>query len=176
MKQVYFLMSLLLVLGCKSPSTITETKSNKMDQSQNRTSCPEGGTCTVKAIPNKSLEVKEDGIGKIYPEITDGENIVIHFNFLRKAPEGVADGNYSEEIYFEIPTGQNALQKEGVSLKDVNLVFGRHFFSPEAGFFKVDSGELTVEKNGNQIYFDLKFQAEEGRQLIKRVSEVVIVE
>lgn len=176
MKLFYFITSLLLVVGCNTASTVTNNPSKDMVQSQKKTICPEEGSCTVKAIPNKSLNIKEDGIGKIYPEITDGENIIIHFSFLRKAPEGIADGNYSEEIYFEIPSNQNSLQKENLSLKDVNLIFGRHFFSPEAGFFIINKGELSLNRKDNQISFDLKFQAEEGRQLIEHISEVVELE
>lgn len=162
-------------MGCHSTTTVTKNDAENRTDLQNRTLCPEGGICEVKAMANKSLEIKEDGIGKIYPEITDGENIVIHFSFLRQAPEGIADGNYSEEIYFEIPDNENSLRKENASLKDVNLIFGRHFFSPEAGFFEVESGELTVDRKENKISFEIKFTTE-GGQLINHVSEVVSIE
>lgn|SRR5699024_6711255 len=176
MRIFYLLIIAGIFTACKSPATLTENQTEKMIQSQNKTNCPEGGKCSVVILKNKSLIIKDDITGKVYPEISDGKNLVVHFNFLRQAPEGIADGNYSEDIYFEIPADQNQLQKKDSSLKDINLVFGRHFFSPEAGFVEINKGELNLQRKGNKIQFDLKFQEEEGKQLIERIVETVILD
>lgn len=175
MKKIYFLISVLLIIGCKTKSTSVKTESSSMAKTE-KTICPENGECTVKALANKKIEIKEDGIGKIYPEITKGENIVIHFNFLRKAPEGVADGNYSEEVYFEIPKSQMELKKEGTSLKDLKMIFGRHYFSPDAGFFLINKGNVFLKRSGEKIQFELEFEMENGQQILDRISETVIIE
>lgn len=176
MRIFYLLLIAGILTGCKSPASLTENQSENMILSQNKTNCPEGGKCSVTILKNKSLTIKDDVTGKVYPEITDGKNLIVHFNFLRQAPEGIADGNYAEDIYFEIPADQNQLQKKDSSLKDVNLVFGRHFFSPEAGFVEINKGELKLQKKGNEIRFDLKFHEEEGKQLIDHITETIILE
>lgn len=164
-----------MLSGCKTQSnSVTSSQSDTMEQIENKTSdCPEEGKCTFVAHRNSNLEIKKDGIGKLYPQIVDGDNIVIQYTYLKEAPEGIADGNYSESIYFQIPKDSKKLTKEGTSLADVNLLFGRHYFSPESGFFLIDSGKLSVENTGDLIHIDLQFKMDNGRQVISHIVETI---
>lgn len=173
MKIFYFLIPILIMGGCKTQSTLNQTsKSEPMTENK----CPNEGKCTIVAHKDSNLVIKVDGIGQMYPEITDGENIVVQYTYLKEAPEGIADGNYSESIYFEIPKGTKRLEKEGAAITDVDLLYGRHFFSPESGFMRVDSGKLSVVQKGNDLQIDLTFEIENVGQVISRIMETVTIE
>lgn len=173
MKIFYILIPVMILSGCKTQSTLSQSS---QIETMEKSKCPNEGKCTIVAHKDSNLEIKVDGIGQMYPEITEGENIVIQYTYLKEAPEGIADGNYSESIYFEIPKGVNKLQKEGTGLSDVDLLYGRHFFSPESGFMRVESGKLSVVQKGNDLQIDLKFEIENVGQVISHIKETVTIE
>ena|SRR5690606_25441422 len=175
MKAFYFLIPLLMVNACKTQTGTTISSENtNMEQVENKTKgCPEEGTCNVVVHKDKKLVIKEDGIGSTYPEITDGENLVVEFTYLKKGPEGTADGDYSETIHFEIPTATNNLSKENANLTDVNLLYGRHCFCRDGGYFPVTDGKLLIEKTDQAIMFDLKFKVNPDTQVISHITETV---
>src|SRR5690606_35065738 len=150
------------------------SENTSMEQVEKTTGCPDEGTCTVVVHKNKKLAIKQDGIGSTYPEITDGENMVVEYTYLKKGPEGTADGNYSETIHFEIPAATTTLTKENASLQDVKLLYGKHCFCRgEAGYYTISNGKLLVEKSTQGIKFDLKFKVEKTSQVVTHISEVV---
>ncbi len=175
MKAFYFLIPLLMANACKTNTGATISSENtSMEQVENKSSgCPEVGNCSVVLHKNKTLIIKEDGIGSTYPEIVDGNNIVVAYTYMKKGPEGTADGDYSETIHFEIPTTTNNLSKENAGLADVNLLFGRHCFCRDGGYFPVTSGKLLVEKTNQAIMFDLTFKTDKTTQVISQIKETV---
>ncbi|MBT0607507.1 hypothetical protein [Aequorivita echinoideorum] len=175
MKAFYLCIPLLMLNACKSPnttSTTTEKNPTKMVSVKNQ-ECPNGGTCTVKVQKNKKLMVQEDGTGALYPQIEAGDNMVVVYTYEKKGPEGTADGDYMETIHFEIPASTTNMNKEGVALKDVKMLFGRQCFCRDAGFYTIDNGKLLLEKNGNTISMDLKFTTDKTTQVISHISETV---
>ena len=63
--------------------------------------CPEGGDCTFEVIKNASLNLKTDGIGKLYPEITEGDKVVIKYHYEKDEIKDVMDAGLSEYVYLE---------------------------------------------------------------------------
>ena len=177
MKALYFLIPILMVNGCKTQTqtgTVIASENTSMEQVENNTvGCPEEGNCTVVVHKNKKLTVKQDGIGSTYPEITDGENMVVEFTYLKKGPEGTADGDYSETIHFEIPATTTNLSKANASLSDVNLLFGRHCFCRDGGYFPITDGKLMVERTDRAIMFNLRFKTDKTTQVISQITETV---
>ena len=75
MRYLYILVGLFIIFSCKA-------KKNKlvMDKAENSIiNCPEDGICTFEVLPNKSLKLLKDGIGALYPEISDGKKIILKF-------------------------------------------------------------------------------------------------
>lgn len=173
MKAFYFLIPLLIVNACKTQTgTPISSENTNMEQVENKTmGCPDEGTCSVVVHKNKKLTIKEDGIGSTYPEIVDGTNIVVEYTYLKKGPAGTADGDYSETIHFEIPSNTNNLSKENTNLTDVKLLFGRHCFCRDGGYFPITDGKLLVEKTNQAIMFDLKFNTDKTTQVISHITE-----
>ena len=177
MKALYFLIPLLMANACKTTQTNGTAVSSdikSMEQAESSMDgCPEEGTCTVKIHKNKKLNVKQDGIGASYPEIVDGNNIVIEYTYLKKGPAGTADGDYSETIHFEIPATASNISKEDKALADVNLLYGRHCFCRDGGYFPITDGKLLVKKNNQAIMFDLTFKTDKTTQVVSHISETV---
>lgn len=173
MKIFYILIPVMILSGCKTQNTLSQAS---QIETMEKSECPNEGKCTIVAHKDSNLEIKVDGIGQMYPQVSEGENIVIQYTYLKEAPEGIADGNYSESIYFEIPKGVNKLEKKGAAIADVDLLYGRHFFSPESGFMRVESGRLSVVQKGNDLQIDLKFEIENVGQVISHIKETVSIE
>lgn len=176
MKALYFLIPIFMFQACKTQTdSVTSSENTSMQQMENKPNgCPEEGTCTVVVHKNKTLTIQKDGTGALYPQIIDGANTVVEYTYLKKGPEGTADGNYSETIHFEIPAGTDNLSKENATLSDVNLLYGKHCFCRgEAGYYPVTNGKLLIEKSNQGIIFDLKFKIEKTSQVVTHISEMV---
>jgi len=113
-------------------------------------------------------------IGQYYPVIEKGDKMIVEFSFLEKGPDGTVDGDYSETIQFEV---SNTIDKFTIADKDleqVNLLYGKQCFCRgEAGYYKIDQGNLTVEKSEDQIVFDLSFIVKETSHKVVRIKETV---
>lgn len=175
MKALLFLIPLFVVNACKTQTgTVISSENTSMEQVENKvTGCPEEGTCSVVVNKNKHLVIKEDGTGAVYPEIVAGENMVVVYTYSKKGPEGTADGDYSETIHFEIPATTKSLSKENLSLSDVSLLYGRHCFCRDGGYFNITDGKLLVTNNNETLKFDLKFNTDKTTQVISHIVETV---
>lgn len=176
MRALILLIPILIINGCKTQTgSITSSESNNTEQMRNKTACPEDGTCSVLVYQNSTIVVTDDETG-FYPHIEKGNNMVVEFTYLKKGPEGTADGNYSETVHFEIPNGTKKFTKENASLSQVNLLFGKHGFYPgEAGYYEVTNGKLSVDNTANNLKFDLRFKVDNQSQVISHIVESVDV-
>lgn len=176
MRALFFLLPLLMINACKTQtSNATTSENTTIQQMENKsTDCPEEGTCSVVVHKNKTLTVKDDGTGALYPELTDGTNTVVEYTYLKKGPEGTVDGDYSETIHFEIPAGSDNLSKANASLVDVKLLYGKHCYCKgQAGYYPITDGTLLLEKTGEGIAFDLKFNVGKTSQVVSHIVEMV---
>ncbi len=176
MKALLFLIPLFFVNACKTQTgNVISSDNTSMGQVENKvTGCPEEGTCNVIVNKNKRLVIKEDGTGAMYPEILDGENMVVVYTYTKEGPQGTVDGNYSETIHFEIPANAENLSKENATLGDVNLLYGKQCFCRgEAGFYPIRKGKLMIEKTNNTLVIDLKFNVEKTSQVVSHITETV---
>lgn len=141
-----------------------------------QTECPEGGVCEAQLQQNKQLLIKtEEATGFLYPAIIKGSNLVIQFEYSKKGPENIADANYSETIFFEIPKDVVQLNKKDKELTEVNLLYGKHCFCEGAGYYAISKGELFIEKQANKLSFELKFEVEGTGQILHHITETVEV-
>lgn len=170
MKGLIFLISIILFSSCKTKVDQVNTLENQANNVNSE--CPSEGVCTVKIQKNKSLLIKEDGTGALYPEIVDGDKTVILYTFLRKGPEGTLDGDYSETIHFEIPNGIYTSNFNDAALKNVKLLFGKHCYCKgEAGYYPVKTGSLKVVKTESTVSFDLKFKMEHPSHELNNIMQ-----
>lgn len=173
MRLFYLLFILIAFNGCK-------TKSESIKQNQHKltkTACPEDGACKAEVQQNKQLLVKtEEATGLLYPKLDHGENLVIQFEYNKKVVGNVADVNYSETIHFEVPKDFIQLNKKNKELTELNLLYGKHCFCEGAGYYRVSEGELSVKKQDNKLSFELQFEVEGNKQVIKHIIETLEIE
>jgi len=171
----YFTIIFLLVTQtCKTTdnSNLVESFANKQDAKLQVVNCPEKGTCKVAILKNKTISLQKDNIGKVYPKIIDGENIVIMYTFKKENPQGYQDGNESETVHFEIKA-DTTKEILDTNLKDLNLVFGKNCFCRDiAGFYAVTKGSFLIKssKNGKtELKLDFYVPKVGDRQYIKSI-------
>src|SRR5690554_5813173 len=174
--KLYYILIPLLIFSCKSKTgTVTTSDSSVMEKSASQTNCPEDGTCTTLLHLNSTLEIVDDGSGRLYTQMAAGENLVVEFTYYRPGPEGTADGNYTETIQFEVPSDVQDLILENEGLSAVKMVFGKMGYRNVA-FYPIPKGKLVYNKTGKKIVFSLDFKLDQDSHEISRIRETVIME
>lgn len=173
MRNLLIILFTLFLFSCNSTKKTKETASMNPEISMQ---CPEDGSCTFSVIKGKSLTVLKDGIGMKYPELKDNPKTnIIKFTYHREAPNGLVDGNYTEEIYFEIPNNFYTLDLKDEALQKVKLLYGRLCYCKgSTGYFKVTDGTLHYDKNKDgTATLSLIFNNNEVPQIIKEIEGTV---
>lgn len=176
MKAFYFLIPILMINSCKTQTATTKSSEKaEMIQLKDKTDCPDEGTCTVVVHQNKAFEMTEDGTGATYSNIVDGQNIVVEYTYFKEASEGIADGNYTENIYFEIPASTKNLVKKDAALADVKMFYGKHAYK-NSQYYPVINGNLSVQKTGNSLTFNLNFKIDQTSQVVSNINHMMTLE
>lgn len=173
MKTLLLFSLTLFLTSCsckKSAVNNQETMMAKIVKLQSN--CPSDGKCTVEIFPNKSMNIQTDGTGAMYNQLVDSkETSVIVYQYNRDVPEGLQDGNYREEIIFEIKNGDTNGVLSGNDLQQTKMLFGRFCFCRgQTGYYKVTDGTLNLTQKENSISFDLNFTITEVPQIIKTIQ------
>ena len=181
MKKLVFILPIVLIFASckckKEASSSTNTTTTMIDSSKKilKSDCPTDGKCTTEIFRNKALDVKTDDIGAIYYNKIDNPNTsVIVYKYNRTVPEGVQDGNYSEEIVFEINNSDKSLVLNDAALQQTKMLFGRFCFCRgAAGNFKIEKGNLNLSQKNGEVSFQLEFKTTKVPQVIGVISEII---
>lgn len=170
-KSIAILIAIIITsCNCKKHAGSNDSKENS---GLNLTSnCPSDGNCTIEIIKNKSLVIKSDEFGSIYTQQIDDENHnIVVFQYNKNVPEGLQDGNYREEIQFEIPNIDTELNLTNQELQNTKMLFGRYCFCKgQTGIYKVTDGTLKLSQKNNKLSFNLNFKNKTVPQLIESIS------
>jgi hypothetical protein len=168
-KSILFLLTILF-FSCN----VTKKNSN-LPSDELYTKCPENGECSIIIHKNKKLNVVVDGTGSKYFQLLDNnETSVIIYEYKKKVNENLQDGNYVEEIIFEIPNDINSLNLKDKELQTTKMIFGRHCYCKgQAGYFNVTTGKLNLIKVDNEIKFELNFKIDEVPQIITSINTII---
>ena len=170
MKLYSFFFILLSLSACGSRQQITKDIPREMQN----ISCPETGNCSLEVFKNSCLQIKTDSFGKIYPEIEEGEHLVIKYQFEKNVDKKNKDASYSEFIYFEINNRERQLNLKDAALQQVKMLFGRICFCRDAnGYFKIDQGDLFFFRNNNTLQFNLKFDIHKVPHVLSHINESI---
>lgn len=152
----------------KNSSALNDKASSQSIQS----ACPDEGTCTIELLKNKSLNVKADEFGSIYYQLLDSEGTnVIRYTYDKIVPEGLQDGNYREEIVFEISNTNQTLTLTGKDLQQTKMLFGRFCFCRgQTGSYKVEDGTLSLNQKDHSVQFELQFANGKVPQLLSTIK------
>ena len=171
MKKSIFLLFCTVFFSCN-----TAKKTNDLDTlNEITTICPDDGECTIVVNKNKKLNVLVDDFGSKYFQLLDNEGTsVIVFEYNKKNEENLQDGNYLEEVIFEIPNDVNAINLTDKELQSTKMLFGRHCFCKgQTGYFNVNNGQLKLIKKDNEFSIDLSFKINEVPQIISSIVTTI---
>lgn len=167
MKHLNLLILLVFALSCKSKNTAATQKNSEI----NSVVCPENGVCSFKVLQNKSLAVKTDGLGDLFLETVEGEDLVLKFEYSKNHDKKLADGSYREEVFMEL--NPKNLEVETHDFSNRKLYFARWCYCKgQTGFYKINEGLLKVAKQTNggfQLY--LSFKIGDVPQVITKINE-----
>jgi hypothetical protein len=141
---------IILIISFSACSTSNQMKFSKTNASE----CPEDGVCKFEIFKNKSLAVKEDGIGQLYYDLVENKNTSVYvYTYFVAGPENTQDGNLTEKIIFELDKNNvENLSLENESLQKVNLLFSRACFCRgQMGTFRVTDGFLKITENSISV-------------------------
>jgi hypothetical protein len=133
--------------------------------------CPEKGYCEVKIFKNKALSVNETGNELFYEFIDDINKTVVQYEFSKNQDKKMYDGDYKEEIVFEIDNNIKKIEFKNNELNQTKMLYGRHCFCRgSAGLFKVTDGKLILKKDKDDITFELNYNTGKIPQIISYIS------
>ena len=137
--------------------------------------CPTDGICTTKILKNQILIVKSDEFGHLY-FITEQSTLfsVIIFEYKKNNVKGYKDGNYSEDIIFEIKNTDTKLTLQDESLNKTKMLFGKHCYCKgQAGYYVIKKGNLLLEQKKEEIQFEINFEISDVPHIIKQIKSTV---
>lgn len=168
-----FIISLALVLSfCNCQKKNIAKNVAKSIPLMLKSECPQDGTCTVEVLKDKRLDIKTDDFGGIYYEIVAAtESSVVLYHYNRKVEKGLQDGQYREDVVFEINNSESLISRSGSELQKTKMLFGRHCYCKgQAGFFKVTQGQLILNQKKNAVSFQLDFTITQVPQIIQSIK------
>lgn len=148
-KSVLFPMA-LFAIACCSTKTTTSTSKEISENMKIESTCPENADCSFEILQNKSLNIKTDGIGKIYYELQDNPNTAVYlYKYNEKiADKTLQDAGYREEIVFEIDKNLSTFSISGKELRSTKMLFGVFCYCKgKAGYYKVNEGSINKTKS-----------------------------
>ena len=134
--------------------------------------CPEDGDCSFEVFKNSNLNLAYGSDGKLYPEVTEGEKIVIKYHYKRKTIENTMDSNYSEYVYFEFDPNVKQIILKDKELQNVKMVFGRICYCKGSmGYFPVREGNLFLFNSNGNLTVRTSFKINKVPQIINQIDE-----
>lgn len=137
-----------------------------------RVNCPEGGDCSFEVLQHSTLTLKRDEIGMLYPEIAEGDGVVLRFHFKKDTDPNDLDSSYSEYLLMEIDSGLVELGLRDKELQKVKMTFGRICYCKgEMGYFPVRQGQLFVYQKDGRLQVRTSFKVSKVPQIVKEIDE-----
>ena len=105
--------------------------------------CPSEGECTHDLFPFSSLRWHELG-GKVQGlEREPGDATVFHYTYTLNDNPQVADDEYKEEIWLEIPGDPDSFTYENDEIPDLHFFFRQSCFCPGTDWVAITGGKIS---------------------------------
>jgi len=170
MRIFFYCFSVLVLLSCAS--TKEEGKGEKAVIPPPHINCPEGGDCSFEIMRNSVLNLNHSNTGQLYPEVTEGDKIVVKFHYKKDPVKDVMDSGYSEYVYLEFDPDDTQLILKDKELQKVKMVFGRICYCKGAmGYFPVQQGNLFLFNRDGNLQLRTSFKVNKIPQIIQQIDE-----
>ena len=168
MRCFYVFFLIICLLSCKAKSDIKSAVTKEVSNME----CPKEGKCSLGIIENKILQINTDNLGSVYPEVLNGDECVLKFEYNKLGNSNYQDSGYREEIFIEIDKSNPEIKTE--DLKNKKLFFARWCYCKgQTGYYKINKGKLSITKvDENSFRIQLNFKIEEVPQVINRIDYI----
>ncbi|MBJ2174952.1 hypothetical protein JBL43_11935 [Aureibaculum sp. A20] len=175
MRLLFLCVLMILFANCKSKSNTIPSLKTLQKQTFELEKCATNTNCSIEITPNSNLLIEQDELQNTYIKLAPGNNTIVKYEFKRKELPNVADGNYSELIYFEIDENNKQLFLTNGALQNVKMIYGRFCYCKDgtSGYFKVTQGRLKLIKNNKELRIDLNFKVGKIPQLLTEIKETI---
>ncbi len=162
----------MLFLSLSCSTTKEKAKNDRVSLPPPHINCPEDGDCSFEVLKNSNLNLSYDSSGKLYPEVTEGEKIVIKYHYKRKTIENAMDSNYSEYVYFEFDPNNKQIILKDSELQNVKMIFGRICYCKGSmGYFPIREGSLFLFNSNGSLHVRTSFKMNKIPQIINQIDE-----
>ena len=153
-------------------SSKPEQRDDRVNLPPPHINCPEDGDCSFEILKNSVLKINYDSHGKMYPEIVEGDKIVIKYHYKKKTHDNVMDDSYSEYVYLEFDPKEKQVILKDKDLSKAKMIFGRICYCKGAmGYFPIKEGSLFLFNLDNSLQIRTSFKISKVPQVIHQIDE-----
>lgn len=130
--------------------------------------CPPNGDCHFDIFESSELALTENQ-GFISLRTDPGGKLVFCYQFQKEDQPNLADDEYKEELFWEIPEDIDSFEFVDEELSNAKTTFGRLCFCADGGYHRVNKGVLKGTKIGNkqwEISCNLEIETKRGGNMI----------
>ncbi|MFV9551677.1 hypothetical protein [Algibacter sp. PT7-4] len=166
MRYLLLFFLIISVVSCKAKAQPVLTTANKVENNL----CPKTGACLYQMLKDKALYIKKDNFGSVYPELINGNQLVLKFEYKKQNKSSLQDSSYREEVF--IALDKNNLEFKTSNLEDKTIYFARWCYCKgQTGYYKINKGELAIVKLSNKKFnLHLSFVVKEVPQVINEIN------
>ena len=151
MKNVLLASFLLIFMNCNSTKdmqvTVKKAHFEKTISQKNDMKI----TQKWQVIPNAQINLKKDDFGVGIAKLEKGNKTVFYYKYDAKpVDKSIMDGEYIQEIFFEIEGDIKNLSLKDKELSKINLLVGKHGFFRGSGVYAVSAGSFDLKVTGNE--------------------------
>jgi len=123
-------------------------------------------------IPNSKLFISKDNFNITNVKQQKGQNLILKFTYKTQPPKNVADANYSEVLFIEIP---NSKQNINITqFNNINIWFARFCYCKDyVGFFRILNGNLNLSLNKNYLKIKLQFKFNNIPKILNFINQKI---
>lgn len=170
MRLFIYCLSVSILLSCAGAKD--QGKDQKAGIPPPHINCPEGGDCSFEVMRNSVLNLNYSDTGQLYPEIVEGDKIVVKFHFKKEPIKDVMDSGYSEYVYLEFDPDEPQIILKDKELQKVKMIFGRICYCKGAmGYFPVQQGNLFMFNRDGNLQLRSSFKINKVPQIVQQIDE-----
>ncbi len=170
MRLFIYCLSVFILMSCAGAKD--QSKDQKASIPPPHINCPEGGDCSFEVMRNSVLNLKHSETGQLYPEIVEGDKIVVKFHFKKDQVKDVMDSGYSEYVYLEFDPDEPQIILKDKELQKVKMIFGRICYCKGAmGYIPVQQGNLFMFNRDGHLQLRTSFKINKVPQIVQQIDE-----
>jgi hypothetical protein len=166
------LLRVFVLFAVLTSCASTKKNADRQEIPPPHVNCPEGGDCTFEVLQNSKLVLDRDEFGKLYPEISEGDKVVLRYHYKKDSDPSVMDSGYSEYVLMEIDSGRVELSLRDEQMQKVKMTFGRICYCKgQMGYFPVRRGQIFIYQNNGKLQLRTNFKVPKIPQIVEEINE-----